>query len=61
MHRPQFNHLPVGEKVRMRRVLGYLVLTLGNQAVGEAENGLPYVIPETLMGLSAVERLHDGP
>ena len=43
------------EIVRGRRVLGHLVLALGDAAAEEAKTGYTYVIAETLMGLNALE------
>jgi hypothetical protein len=44
---------PHDEVVRARRVLGHLVLDLGDGAVAEAHNGFTYVTAETLIGLEA--------
>ena len=45
---------PHDEVVRTRRVLGHLVLDLGEAAVVDAKSGFTYVIAETLIGLEAV-------
>jgi hypothetical protein len=45
---------PGDEIVRTRRVLGHLVLDLGEAAAADAKNGFTYVTAETLIGLEAV-------
>ncbi len=46
---------PHDEVVRTRRVLGHLVLTLGDAAVEEAKTGYTYVVAETLLALTALD------
>jgi hypothetical protein len=46
---------PHEEIVRVRRVLGHLLLTLGDAAVEEAKTGYSYVLAETLIGLNALD------
>jgi hypothetical protein len=45
---------PHDEAVRTRRVLGHLVLDLGDGAVAEAQAGFTYVSAEALIGLELV-------
>ncbi len=46
---------PHDEIVRTRRVLGHLILDLGDAAVEEAKRGLQYVAAESLICLSSLE------
>jgi hypothetical protein len=48
---------PIEESVRTRRVLSHLVVELGDAVVAEAKTGYTYVVAETLIGLSTLERL----
>jgi hypothetical protein len=45
---------PRDEAIRTRRVLGHLVLDLGDGAVAEAQTGFTYVSAEALIGLEVV-------
>jgi hypothetical protein len=57
LHRCERTAAPHYEIVRTRRVLGHLVLTLGDKAIRETQTGYTYITAETLMGLAAI----DGP
>jgi hypothetical protein len=57
LHRAERTGAPHDEVVRTRRVLGHLLLSLGEGALAEARTGFTYVVAETLVGLAALEDL----
>ena len=48
--------VPEADRVAVRRVLGHLVVDMGDEAVKAASNGYNFIAAETLMGLSEAAR-----